>query len=95
MSEKTRIFIETDIETFFRPKFSHRDSQNNYKSLDTEKSRDEMSHSVYDMRKMKRMLLISYGYLMDISKMKIMIMTRRRMKRMLMISYIITFSGER
>ena len=44
MSEKTKIFIETDIETFFRPKFSHRDSQNNYKSLDTEKSRDEMYH---------------------------------------------------
>ena len=54
-----------------------------------------MSHSVYDMRKMKRMLLISYGYLMDISKMKIMIMTRRRMKRMLMISYMITFFGEK
>ena len=54
-----------------------------------------MSHSVYDMIKMKRMLLISYGYLMDISKMTIMIMTRRRMKRMLMISYIITFSRER
>ena len=41
-------FIETDTETFFRDQnFRDRDrySQKIEKSLDTEKSRDEMSHS--------------------------------------------------
>ena len=55
---ETKVFL-TDTETFFRDR--DRYSQKSEKSLDTEKSRDEMSHSGYHLAKTAQLFLKPTG----------------------------------